>query len=444
MIRSGTVNMSRVVFVVLVSVMLAALGGCDLVDPMRSTPQVDTETFGNLLDAAPDPVRENAWIAKVRIAVPRALGRSDEARPTPDVAGGINAVVVVTSDTVVVVDDRPTALMDIGLGTEIVAIPVPGTTTMVGENEIHLEAAQLMDFVSYARWRLPKLELAGGPAEIIEDVDRINTAGVEGAPVPVGDGTVLYFTGRLRPPELPGGPWIGAQRNGLPSPAEGERSFDRGFRTQLGDDGWSIPELVVIPGIDPREHVKLTWVSADERRCFVTVSDPDGSPWVGVSERTSSSASWGEVVRMEGTGDGDAFDAVAMTGSSSRTVFATTRNGSGDLFLFDPEIGPAQQLQAEINTGGLEWGARIGPANELYFVRADRQLRFQGGRVNEVRLPGPHRSVLIEAAPTADGAYLFFSVPKFRPFDFDLDIQVAPIHADGTLGEAQPVDEWRP
>ena len=47
---------------------------------------------------------------------------------------------------------------------------------------------------------------------------------------------------------------------------------------------------------------------------YVTVSDPDGSPWVGVSERASSSAAWGEVVRMEGTGDGDAFDAVAMTG----------------------------------------------------------------------------------------------------------------------------------
>ena len=436
--------MSRVVFVVLVSVMLAALGGCDLVDPMRSTPQADTETFGNLLEAAPDPSRENAWIAKVRIAVPRALGRSDVTLPTPDVAGGINAVVLVTSDTVVVADDRPIALLDIGPGTEIVAIPVPGTTTMVGENEIHLEAAQLMDFETYARWRLPKLQLAGGPAEIIEDVDRINTAGIESSPVPVGDGTILYFSGRLRPPEQQGGPWIGAQRDGLPAPSEGAQSFDRGFRTELGDDGWSPPELVVIPGTELHEHVKLTWVSADERRCFVTVSDPDGSPWVGVSERTSSSAAWGEVVRMEGTSDGDAFDAVVMTGSPSKTVFATTRNGTGDLFLLDPEIGPAQQLQAEINTGGLEWGPRIGPANELYFVRGDRQLRFQGGRVNEVRLPGPHRSVLIEAAPTADGAHLFFAVPKFRPFDLDLDIQVAPIHADGTLGEAKPVDEWRP
>lgn len=418
--------------------------GCDLVDPMRSTPQADTDTFGNLLEAGPDPSREGAWIAKIRVGVPRALGRSDDARPTPDVAGGITALVVVTEDTVVVVDDQPGALIDISPGTEVVALPVPGTTTMIGENEIHLEAAQLMDFGSYARWRLPRLQLAGGSAEINEDVNRINTDGIEGGPVPVGDGSVLYFSARLRPPELPGNPWIGAQRDGLPPPAEGERSMDRSFRTELGDDGWSIPVLVVFPGTEPTEHVKLTWVSADEQRCFVTVSEPDGSPWVGVSERTQASDQWGEIVPMEATGDGDAFDAVAMTGSPDKIVFVTTRNGSGDLFLYDPDLGLAQQLQAEINSGGLEWGPRIGPANELYFVRGDRQLRFQGGRVNAVRLPGPHRLVLIEAAPTADGAFLFFSVPKFRPVDVDLDIQVAPINADGTLGEAVPVDEWRP
>jgi hypothetical protein len=436
--------MKFIVRTVLIVITFLGLTGCDLVDPMRSTPHADTDTFGHLLEAGPDPTREGVWIAKIRIGVPRALGRSDDARPTPDVAGGITAEVVVTGDTVVVVDDRPAALLDIGPGTEIVALPVPGTTTMIGENEIHLEAAQLMDFNSYARWRLPRLELTGGSAEIIEDVHRINTAGVEGGPVPVGDGSVLYFTGRLRAPELPGGAWIGAQRDGLLPPAEGERSYDRSFRTELRDDGWSSPELVTIPGTPPTVHVKLTWVSNDELRCFVTVSDSDGSPWVGISERASSSGPWGQIVRMETTGEGDAFDAVPMTRSPNKIVFATTRNGSGDLFIYDPDQSPAQQLQAEINTGGLEWGPRIGPANELYFVRGDRQLRFQGGTVHEVRLPGPHRTVLIEAAPTTDGAFLFFSAPKFRPIDLDLDIQVAPIHADGTLGTAQPVDEWRP
>lgn len=421
-----------------------AFVGCDLVDPMRRTPHADTEIFGNLLESGPEPSQPGAWIVKLHVGVPRELGRAEEARPTPDVAGGITAVVVVTGDTVLVVNDRPATLQDLNPGSEVVAIPVPGTTTMLGEKEIHLEAAQLMDFPTYARWRLPKLDLPGDGPAIVEDEGRINSSGVETGPVPVGD-RVLYFTARLRSPAAPGGDWVGARRDGLATPGEGERSFERSFRTVLGEDGWSRPKLVVIPGAtDAAQHVKVTWVSADERRCFVTVSKVDGSPWVGISERSDPSGPWGEIVRMQATGGGDAFDAVAMVGSPEKIVFATTRNGSGDLFLFDPAVGPAQQLQAEINTGGLEWGPRIGPKNELYFVRGDRQLRFQSGRVGEVRLPGPHRTVLIEAAPTADGRWLFFATPRFRPIDLDLDIQVSSISADGSLGPAAPVDEWRP
>ena len=419
--------------------------GCDLVDPMRPAPHADTEIFGNLLEAGTDPAHPGTWTVKLHVGVPRALGRADEARPTPDVAGGITAVVVVTGDTVVVVDDAPSALADLNPGTELVAIPVPGTTTMLGEKEIHLEAGQLMDFSTYARWRLPKLEMPGDGPVLVEDPDRINSSGVEAGPVPVGDGRVLYFTARLRSPATPDGSWIGARRDGLESPAEGEPSLDRSYRTELGRDGWSTPELVVIPGAtDAAQHVKVTWVSADELRCYVTVSKVDGSPWVGISERADAADPWGEIVRMEATGEGDAFDAVAMFTSPEKTVFATTRNGSGDLFLYDPAVGPAQQLQAEINTGGLEWGPRIGPRNELYFVRGDRQLRFQSGQVGVVRLPGPHRIVLIEGAPTGDGKWLFFATPRYRPVDLDFDIQVAAIADDGSLGPAVAVDEWRP
>ena len=375
--------MSRVSCLVLSLLVLTTLLGCDLVDPMRSTPHADTETFGNLLETGPDPSRDGAWIAKIRVGVPRALGRTDGALPTPDVAGGIVAVVAVTGDTVVVVGDRPGVLEDINPGTEVVAIPVPGTTLMLGEKEIHLEAAQLMDFATYARWKLPKLGLGGGPDGVIADVDRINSSGVEGGPVPVGDGRVLYFSSRLRLPELPDGDWVGARRDGLSSPADGERSFDRSYRSELGAEAWSRPEIVSIPGTEEAEHVKVTWVSADERRCFVTISAADGEPWVGVSERPSSSDPWGEIVPMdEATGGGDAFDAVAMTGSPETTVFATTRSGNGDLFLHDPAVGPAQRLQPEINTGGLEWAPRIGPSRELYFVRGDRQLCFKAGRVD--------------------------------------------------------------
>jgi hypothetical protein len=436
--------MSRSCRLSLLVLVLFATGSCDLVDPMRSTPHADTETFGNLIESTADPSRPDAWVVKLRVGVPRALGRTDGAEPTPDVAGGILAMITVTTDTVVTIEDGPGVLADIGPGTEVVAIPVPGTTSMVGEKEIHLEASQLMDFTTYARWRLPKLTMGGELADTIEDPLRINSSGVESGPLPVGDGRVLYFSARLRPPELPGGGWIGARREGLATPTEGEASFDRSFRTELGDNGWSAPEPVSIPGTETASHVKLTWVSPDERRCYVTVSSTGGSPWVGIAERESPSDPWGEISPMEATGEGDAFDAVAMVGSPEKTVFSTTRNGGGDLFLHDPAAGPAQQLQPEINTGGLEWGPRVGPSDELYFVRGDRQLRFRDGRVNEVRLPGPHRRVLIEAAPTADGRWLFFAIPNLRPVDLDLDIYVAPITPDGSPGEPVPVDEWRP
>jgi len=436
--------MSRVVSPLLCLVMvLVVVVACDLVDPMRPSPQPDSETFGGLLEVAPDPSQPGVWIARLRVGVPRAIGRADDAQPTPDVAGGILALVKITGDTIVTVDDGPAAVVDIGPGTELVAIPVPGTTTMFGEKELHLDAAQLMDFETYARWRMPKLELAARK-QVVDDPNRINTDGIENGPIPLADGAVLYFTARLRSPEVAGGPWLGARREGLSDPVDGARSFERSFRTELGEDGWSPPAAVQIPGLGTDQHVKVTWVSADELTCYVTVSDPEGSPWVGVSQRRSATEAWGEAVRMDTTGDGDAFDAVVMVGSPQRTVFATTRSGGGDLYIFDPTAGPAQPLQPELNSAGLEWAPRIGPANELYFVRGDRQLRFRGGRIDEVRLPGPHRIVLVEGAPSADGKWLFFATPKLRPVELDLDIQVAAIATDGSLGAPTPVDVWRP
>ena len=422
---------------------VVALAGCDLVDPMRPSPHADTEVFGNLLEVASDPARPGVWLAKVRVGVPRALGRTGDAVPTPDVAGGILALVTVTRDTVVLADDRPAALADIGPGTEIVAIPSAGTTSMLGESEVHLEAAQLMDFATYARWRLPKLELPGAP-DRVEDPSLVNSAGVEHSPIPVAGGRVLYFSARLRPPEEPDGNWIGAPRTGLRPPAEDERSHERSFRTELGEGGWSVPEPVVLPGTEDAHQVQVTWVSEDERRCYATISAGDETPWVGVAERADRSRPWGGIVRFEALGADDAFDAVAMTAGAGKTVFASTRRGSGDLFLHDPDLGEPQALQPEINTAGLEWASRVGPADELFFVRGDRQLRFQGGVLAEVRLPGPHRTILIEAAPSRDGRWLFLVTPRLRPIEFDLDIQVAAIGADGSVGEPVPVDQWRP
>ncbi len=422
---------------------LAVIGSCDLVDPMRPMPHADTETFGNLLEATPSPTEEGVWITTIRAGVPRALGRADGSRPTPDVAGGIIAEVTITRDTVVIVADRPGAIEDISAGTEVVAIPVPGTTTMIGEKELRLEAEQLMDFATYARWRLPKLELADAPSPV-ENPDRINSDGVERGPVPVGDGRVLYFSARLRRPATPGGDWIGAPRSGLRPPTADERVFERSFRTELGVDGWSAPEIVEFPGTDSAEQVQVTWVSDDERRCLVTLAEPGGEPWVGAAERDAADRPWGAVEPTTAVDGGDAYDAVVMAGSPERMVFATTRDGSSDLYLFDPAVGPAQPLQPTINTGGMEWCPRIGPVNELYFMRGDRQLRFQGGRVDEVRLAGPHRTVLIESATTSGGDWLFVVTPKLRPVELDLNIHVARLADDGSLGDPIPVDDWRP
>lgn len=435
--------MSRPFIASLALLAVLTLASCDLVDPMRPSPQPDSETFGNLLEAGPDPAQPDVWIAKIRVGVPRALGRADGAQPTPQVADGLLALVRVTPDTIVIVDDRPAFLEDIGPGTEVVAIPSPGTTTVYGDSEIHLTADQLMDFSTYARWRLPKLELSESWAESTDDPARVNSSGIETAPIPVGDGSVLYFTARLREPELPDGSWNGARREGLADPAEVDRSVDRVFRTGLGEDGWAMPELVQVPGVGSGQHVKLTWVSANELRCFLTVSDSEQEPWVGVSQRGSTSDPWSAVERLEATGEGNAFDAVAMGGSPEKILFATTRSGGGDFYLHDPDVGPAQPLQPEINSGGLEWAPRVGPEGELYFNRGDRQLRFKTGLISEVRLPGPHRALITEAAPTADGAWLFFAAPRFRPIAFDFDIMVAPIEADGSIGAPVPADDWR-
>ena len=58
-----------------------------------------------------------------------------------------------------IVADRPGLLEEIPSGTEIVVQPVSGTSEMYGSDDLRLEASMVMDFVSYRRWRLPKLEL---------------------------------------------------------------------------------------------------------------------------------------------------------------------------------------------------------------------------------------------------------------------------------------------
>ncbi len=420
--------------------------GCDLLDPVRPTTQPDTEVFGNLLDVTRDDEDASLWVARVQVSVPRAVRAADEetGSPTPSVEKGLIATVTVGSDTVVFGDDRPTTLDDIPSGTEVVVIPVSGTTQMLGSTDLRLEAATLMDFATFQRWQLPGLGPV--PDDDINDPERINSSGAEVAPVPIAGGTVLYFSAHLRPPAREDESWHGAIRDGLVPPTEEVGSRERSYRTVLGDDGWSKPAEVRFPDLDGAEMARVTWVSQDETTCLVTVAEPGGLPWIGRASRSGPASGWGAPRPIDELG-GDASDGVYIASDQAELVFASTRGSRdrSDLFLLDSknDDGP-MPLEPQICTFGNEWNPRTGPQRELFFCREDRQLVFKGGRVQPVRLRGPHRVPLTQAAPTDDGRWVFFCVPKYRSLEDDYDIYVAPLAPNMGLGEAVPVDDWRP
>jgi hypothetical protein len=430
----------------IVAAVLLVVSGCDFIDPARPTAQPDAEVFGNLLDVERSPDDPKSWIVRVQVGAPRSVRAADEdsGKSTPVVEKGLKATVTVGADTVVLVDDRPGLLDDIDSGTEVVVLPVLGTSEMYGSDDLRLEASTVMDFATYRRWRLPKLD----PEADVEAADpaMINSDGLELAPVPVAGGTVLYFSARLRPPATEGDSWHGAFREGFAMPDPETAVLERSFRSKLTAEGWTAPELVRFPGLDEAGQVRVTWVKADETICLVTVTTPGEAPWIGRATRSGANRRWSAPQRIEGLGD-DARDGVYLAGSSSKIVFATLRGGGtqGDLFLYDPKVeeGPAP-LQPPIFTAINEWNPRTGPEGELLFNRADRQLILKGGQVRALRLPGPHRVLMTQAATTDDGRWLFFCMPKYRMPEMDEDIFVASLTEDFELGEPVPVDEWRP
>lgn len=432
--------------VLVVVVALFVVSGCGVVDPARPTAQPDTEVFGNLIDVERSADDPDSWIVKVQVGAPRSVRAADEdsGKPTPLVEKTLEATVTVSADTVVIVGDRPGLLDDIDSGTEIVVLPVMGTSEIYGSNDLRLEASMVMDFATYRRWRLPKLDSESDVE--VTDPGVINSAGLELAPVPVAGGTVLYFSARLRPPATEDDSWHGSMREGFAAPEPGAFTFERSFRSELLEEGWTAPALVRFPGLDEASHVRVTWVKSDETICLVTVTTPGEAPWIGRATRSGANRPWSSPQKIEALGE-DARDGVYLTGSSSMIVFSTLRAGAtqGDLFLYDPkaEDTPAA-LQAPVFSAGNEWNPRTGPGGELLFNRADRQLILKGGQVRAMRLPGPHRVPMTQAATTDDGRWLFFCMPKYRMPEMDEDIFVASLTEDFKLGEAVPVDEWRP
>ena len=310
-----------------ISISLAAVlvvSGCEVVDPARPTAQPDAEVFGNLLDVEKIPDKSTTWIVRIQVGTPRSVRAADEdtGKPTPEVEKGLVATVMVGADTVVVADDRPASLEDIDSGTEIVVLPVAGTTQMYGSNDLRLEATTVMDFATYRLWRLPKLDSA--VATELDDPALINSAGVEVAPVPVAGGAVLYFSARLRPPASADDGWHGALRDGLGIPEEGAGGVERSYRSEITGDGWTQPELVRFPGLDDALQVRVTWVAVDETLCLVTVAMPGEATWVGRATRSAANARWSAPERLDSLGD-DARDGFYLTGSSTKIVFATNR-----------------------------------------------------------------------------------------------------------------------
>jgi hypothetical protein len=424
----------------------AMVAGCDIVDPARPTAQPDAEVFGNLLDVEKLPDDPGSWSIRIQVGAPRSVRAADEdlGKPTPEVEKGMVATVLVDADAVVYVDDRPGLLEEIASGTEMVVVPITGTTEMYGSNDLRVEAATVMDFATYRRWRLPKLKAAvDSPAD---DPTMINSIGSELAPVPVAGGTVLYFSAHLRPPISAEDPWQGAFRDGFVEPGEGVSVVERSYRSELTGDGWTAPELVAFPDLEGAIQARVTWVSSDESACLVTIRYADQPTWVGQATRSNAKAEWSAVQRLEALGD-DSRDGVFLTGSKTKIVFATNRGGGthSDLFLYDPKLEQgAAALQPPVFSNRNEWNPRTGPVGELLFGRDDRQLVLKGGQIRSLRLPGPHRIPMTRAAISDDGRWLFFCLPTFRTPEMDEDIYVASVTGDYELGQPVPVDEWRP
>ncbi len=441
-------KMERLVLMVLALTASVWLAGCDALNPQRPTPQPDTDIYGSLVSKAQDPERPEATVLKIKVGLPRALSgkRAEEGRPeVPVESEDLVATVTVTPDTTAILGDLPAGTLDgFRTGMDVVVLPVPGTTRIVGTKELLADAALIADFESFRSWRLPK-SLGETVPEEPSDPARIASAGVEHAPVPLKGGTVLYFAARLRRPWKDGTPWLGAARPGL-KPGDGEHpATERSYRTELGSDGWSVPELVTFPGLDDARTVRVTWMDEEERLCLVTVQDGDGTRWVGRSSRAKATAPWGSVERLEDAGDAPAEDAVYLAGSTTAFAFTTDRHGNLDIYLYYPKQGKdPMPLDPRIDTAGNEWAPRTGPANELLFCRGDRQLLYVKGITQPLRVDVPLRIPVTEANPARDGKWMFACLPRYTAGELDRDIVVMPWLEPGKLGEPVPVDDWRP
>ena len=431
------------------AVLMAA--GCNMQDATTPVPQPDSLVLGRIA-AVRESADKGVWEVEINEGLPETMQSAmrHEGRPVPKLDKDVKVRIRVTADTVCVAGERASGLDDFRVGQEVAVNPVPGTTAMVGSKLLLADAAEMYLFSVYQVRYLPRsLQALPAGASLPDDPKLVNSAGLEMTPLAADAGKVVYFAAGLRagvPTSGNDAPPVGAVRPGmrdakgalLPWAVGGYRPY----RTAWENGAWSQPRPVEFAGVAPDASARLTWVNGGETACLVEVMQPNGVRGLYSSERADAKAPWAALVKVDVPGGPSVGDAQRFGRQLKALVWTVYDQGSSDLWL-STEGKPGQPLEPRINTMGPEYSPRIGPNNCLYFCRADRQLLFAGGVVQEVRLPGAQRRPLLEAAPSADGKLIFFRVPRYTVGALDWDLAVAPL-TGATLGQPVLLDLWKP
>jgi hypothetical protein len=433
--------------------LLLAAVACNLQDANTPVPQADTLILGRI-SAVPEVAGE-AGVSELEIkaGLPEAVKnvRLRDGRSVPELEKDLVVKVRVTGESVCWASLRPGDLSDFRVGHEVAVEPVPGSSALVGNKLLTAEAAQVFLFASYQVYGLPR-SLATLPGELRQpnDPERINSAGLELTPLPVRDGRVLYFAAGLQPSPLAGAESapFGAERPGMRAGGTLAAWAVGGFRPYRSEwlgGRWSPPQPVALLGLAEKASARLTWINDAETACLVEVVEGTGAEPTRrllAGQRTSAKEPWGALQPVALATGASVGDAQRFGTQLKALVWTVYQPDNSDLWL-SLDGKPGQALEPRINTLGPEYAPRVGPNNVLYFCRADRQLLFAHGVVQDVRLPGRQRRPLLEAAPTAGGARLFFRVPRLTPGGLGWDLATAARKGDG-WDAAVLLDEWRP
>lgn len=424
--------------------------GCGLQDVDTPVPQPDTVIFGRVAAITPVAGDEAATEVEIVAGLPETMSNALKAdgRPVPQLGKDLKVLVKVTSDSLCVADMAPTDIDAFRVGHEVAVVPLSGTSAMVGSKKLLATAAEFFLFSAYqVRYLAGSLEALQPEMLGSEDPARVNSGGAEVSPLPLAGGKVLYFAAGLTAsprPDLRTAP-VGALRPGMGTrevPAPWAVGGFRPYRTELGKNGWMPPQPVVLEGIPEDASARFTWVRQSETEGLVEVRTIAGERQLWEVRRDDPRRPWTALRRLDLPSGGNVGDAQRFGPEMGYLIWTAYEADSSDLWLQEPGK-EGQVLEPRINTLGPEYAPRVGPKAILYFCRGDRQLLFAGQVVREVRLPGKQRRPLLEAAPTADGAWMFCRIPRYAAGQVDWDLAVVPMR-DGSWGAPVPVDDWRP